>query len=112
MKLCLLASMDFPTLAGLPFSFHNSFGAVENKHSEVFNNSQTQQHPALTITPPLENSASVKSTLLKTVSLYSSEDAGEENLLLLLCCQSKEMQATGHQLIDRHHGYSLVLKGH
>lgn len=112
MKLCLLASMDFPTLAGLPFSFHNSFGDVENKHSEVFNNSQTQQHPALTITPPLENSASVKSTLLKTVSLYSSEDAGEENLLLLLCCQSKEMQATGHQLIDRHHGYSLVLKGH
>lgn len=89
MKLCFLLAWNFTTLSGLHFSFHNSFCAAENQHLEVFNNSQTQQYPALTITPPLENSASVKSTLLKTISLYSPEDAGEESPLLLLAVNQK-----------------------
>lgn len=68
---------------------HNPFGSTENKHLEVFNNSQTQLSPALTTTPPLENSLGEKSTLLKTVSYYSPEDVVEEGSMALGCRQSK-----------------------
>lgn len=55
MELCLLDNKEFHNSCRSPLLLSNSFGSAENKHLEAFNNSQTQQSPALTITPALEN---------------------------------------------------------